>query len=115
MKNISSYKPVILGIDHGYGNIKTAHRVFLSGADRLVGDAIASKNVLEYRGSTYVIGENHMTYLGEKTEDQSFHILTLAAIGEELEYRGMEKANLILAVGLPLAWTASQSKGLGTV
>ena len=34
MKEITDYKPVIIGVDHGYGNIKTEHCVFPSGVER---------------------------------------------------------------------------------
>jgi plasmid segregation protein ParM len=109
MKNISEYKQVIIGIDHGYGNIKTAHEVFRCGVDKLTGDAIASENVLRYRGGTYVIGESHLMYRGEKTTDNSFYLLTLAAIAEELKHKGgFTDANVILAVGLPLARVSGQ-------
>ena len=30
MKEIKEYKPVIIGIDHGYGNMKTRNSVFKS-------------------------------------------------------------------------------------
>lgn len=111
MREVANYKPIIIGVDHGYGNIKTEHCVFRTGADRLAGEAIASENVLEYKGVSYIIGESHLTYQGEKTGDQSFYILTLAAVAAELNYRGYApNANIILAVGLPLAWTAAQRK-----
>ena len=48
MKSISELKPVIVGIDHGYGNIKTAHEVFRCGIEKMTGDAIASESVLTY-------------------------------------------------------------------
>jgi len=109
MKSITEYKPVIIGIDHGYGNIKTAHEVFRCGVEKLTGDAIASENTLAYRGASYVIGESHLTYRADKTNDESFYILTLAAIAEELKHRGgFTDANLILAVGLPLARVSAQ-------
>lgn len=110
MKEIADYKPIIIGVDHGYGNIKTEHCVFPSGVERTEA-AIADNHLLEYDGQKYVIGESHMTYQGDKTGDMSFYILTLAAIAEELKYLGYEpRANVILAVGLPLAWTVAQRK-----
>ena len=109
MKSISEYRPVIVGIDHGYGNIKTAHEVFRCGVEKISGDAIASDNVLIYHGASYVIGESHLTYRGEKTQDDSYYLLTLAAIAEELKHKGgFTGANLILAVGLPLARVSIQ-------
>ena len=110
MKEIADYKPIIIGVDHGYGNIKTEHCVFPSGIER-TSATIASDHVLYYEGQKYVIGESHMTYQSDKTGDDAYYILTLAAIAEELKYRGYAPdANIILAVGLPLAWTAAQRK-----
>ena len=109
MKSISEFKPVIIGIDHGYGNIKTAHEVFRCGIEKMTGDAIASESVLTYQGVSYVVGENHLTYRSEKTVDDNFYLLTLAAIAEELKHKGgFTEANLILAVGLPLARVSGQ-------
>ncbi len=111
MKEISDYKPVIIGVDHGYGNIKTEHCVFPSGVEQIAGDAIASSRVLRFDGKTYIIGESHLTYRDDKTKDGDFYILTLAAVAEELLYRQYSPtANIILAVGLPLAWTSAQRK-----
>lgn len=109
-KTIAEYKPIILGIDHGYGNIKTAHRIFLTGVDRIAGEAITDDHILRYNGVSYAVGESHLTYLDNKTQDESFYILTLAAIAEELNYRRMNEANLLLAVGLPLTWMKTQQR-----
>ena len=49
-----------------------------------------------------------MIYQGGKTESEDFYILTLAALAEELKFRGLHEANAVLAVGLPLAWMKSQ-------
>lgn len=110
MKNVTDYKPIIIGVDHGYGNIKTEHCVFPSGVES-VAEVLASDQVLVYEGNTYVVGENHLTYQNDKTGDQNFYILTLAAVAEELLYRKYSpNANIILAVGLPLAWIGAQRK-----
>ena len=87
MKEIADYKPIIIGVDHGYGNIKTEHCVFLSGVER-TSAVLASDHLLEYEGQKYIVGENHLTYQGDKTGDDAFYILTLAAVAEELKYRG---------------------------
>ena len=111
MKEIADYKPIIIGVDHGYGNIKTEHCVFPSGIQK-TSAALASDHVLDCDGQKYIVGESHLTYQGDKTGDDAFYILTLAAIAEELKHRGYApNANIILAVGLPLAWTAAQRKG----
>ena len=106
---------LIIGVDHGYGNMKTAHRVFKTGIDELAEAPIVSENYLEYGGKYYVIGESHLTYQGDKTETEDFFLLTLAAIGEELAFRGRTQANIYLAVGLPLAWAKSQGRHLKSI
>ena len=100
---------IIIGLDHGYGNIKTAHRVFATGVECLEEEPIVSMNYIKYKDKYYVIGENHLIYQGNKTDSQDFFILTLAGLAEELKFRGMHEAKVVLAVGLPLAWAKSQA------
>ena len=110
MKDIAGYRPVIIGIDHGYGNIKTEHCIFSAGVEKTI-SAINSGNVLVYDRETYIIGESHLTYQDDKTKDINYYVLTLAAIAKELVYRKYApNANVILAVGLPLAWMVAQRK-----
>lgn len=71
-------------------------------------EPIVSKNFVRYKDKFYVIGESHLVYQGNKTDSEDFYILTLAALAEELKFRGLHEANVILAVGLPLAWMKSQ-------
>ena len=62
-----------------------------------------------YRDKYYVIGESHLVYQGNKTETDDFYILTLAGLAEEMKYRGLHEADVVLAVGLPLAWVKTQA------
>ncbi len=66
-------------------------------------------NYIKYKDKYYVIGENHLIYQGNKTDSQDFFILTLAGLAEELKFRGLHEAKVVLAVGLPLAWAKSQA------
>lgn len=108
MQKHNSNTRIIIGVDHGYGNMKTAHRVFRTGVECMEEEPIVSKNFVRYKDKFYVIGESHLVYQGNKTDSEDFYILTLAALAEELKFRGIHEANVILAVGLPLAWTKSQ-------
>lgn len=94
---------IIIGLDHGYGNIKTAHRVFRTGVECFEEEPVVSTNYIKYKDKYYVIGENHLIYQGNKTDSQDFFILTLAGLAEELKVRGLHEAKVVLAVGLPLA------------
>lgn len=108
MQKYNSNIRIIVGVDHGYGNMKTAHRVFRTGVEYMEEEPIVSKNFVRYKDKFYVIGESHLVYQGNKTDSEDFYILTLAALAEELKFRGLHEANVILAVGLPLAWMKSQ-------
>lgn len=99
---------VLLGIDHGYGNMKTRNFVFKSGVKAYDKEPPIAENVLEYDGKYYVIGENHKVFSAYKDDDEDYYILTLAAIAKELEVRNMQEANVLLAVGLPLHWMMEQ-------
>ena len=93
---------IYIGLDHGYGNIKTAHRVFTTGVEAYDEEPIVSTNFVKYREKYYVIGESHLVYQGNKTDSDDFYILTLAGLAEELKFRGLHEAEVVLAVGLPL-------------
>lgn len=100
---------IYIGLDHGYGNIKTAHRVFQTGIECYDEEPIVSTNYVKYRDKYYVIGESHLVYQGNKTESDDFYILTLAGLAEKMKYRGLHEADVVLAVGLPLAWVKTQA------
>ena len=108
MQKYNSNIRIIVGVDHGYGNMKTAHRVFRTGVECMEEEPIVSKNFVRYKDKFYVIGESHLVYQGNKTDSEDCYILTLVALAEELKFRGLHEANVILAVGLPLAWMKSQ-------
>lgn len=108
MQKFNGNTKIIIGVDHGYGNMKTAHRVFKTGVECMDEEPIVSKNFVKFKEKFYVIGESHLVYQGNKTESEDFYILTLAALAEELKFRGLHEANVTLAVGLPLAWVKSQ-------
>ena len=110
MQKYNNNTRIIIGLDHGYGNIKTAHRVFTTGVERFEEEPIVSMNYVKFKDKYYVIGENHLVYQGNKTDSQDFFILTLAGLAEELKFRELHEANIVLAVGLPLAWAKSQAK-----
>ena len=57
---------ILLGIDHGYGNMKTRHTVFKSGVKCYTSEPAIASNVLEYNGKYYVIGESHKVFIANK-------------------------------------------------
>lgn len=101
-------KPVIIGLDHSYGNMKTAHTCFQTGVTRHDREPTFKSNLLFYDGQYYIIGEEHKEFTADKMTDQDYCILTLAGIASELAFYGRQAADVHLAVGLPLTWVAEQ-------
>ena len=94
---------MIVGIDHGYYAIKTKHVSFPSGIIKYDYEPYTMQNVLQYRGKYYVCGTGRQTLVQNKTSNDNYYLLTLAAIAEEIKNRKAErKTEVILAVGLPL-------------
>lgn len=91
----------IIGIDHGYGNLKTANTVTASGVKVYDYEPPFKKDVLEYDGKYICIGENHESFSADKTTDMDNYYLTLYGIAQELSLAGITEANVHLAVGLP--------------
>lgn len=106
MKTLNNFK--IIGIDHGYGNIKTANHCFKTGITAHDSEPLFTKDMLTYNGKYYLIGEGHKEFLPEKQNDEDYYILTLAAISTELSDEGLNEADVIIAAGLPLTWTSGQ-------
>lgn len=101
-------RPVIIGLDHGYGNMKTAHACFQTGVTRHEKEPTFKSNLLFYDGWYYTIGEEHKEFTADKMNDPDYFILTLAGIASELAFYGRQSADVHLAVGLPLTWVAEQ-------
>ena len=98
----------IIGIDHGYGNLKTANTVTSSGVKVYDYEPPFKKDVLEYDGKYICIGENHKSFTADKTTDMDNYYLTLYGIAQELSLAGITESHVHLAVGLPLMWYSEQ-------
>ena len=90
--NIINNRPIIIGIDHGYGNIKTANCCFKTGVASFDKEPTFKSNLLVYEGRYYLIGEEHKEFTADKMADSDYFILTLAAIGRELNIRKQTSA-----------------------
>ena len=94
---------MIVGVDHGYAAMKTAHFSFPSGLVAYEHEPYTLKDVLEYGGKFYVVGSERQALQKNKTQTEDYYLLTLAAIAKELSFRHAETAAEIhLAAGLPL-------------
>ena len=106
MKRIND--AVIIGVDHGYGKIKTANHIFRTGIAGYDHEPLFTGDMLVYGGKYYVIGEGHKEFVPQKQSDEDYYLLTLAGIAMELKDEGLTEADVIIAAGLPLTWTSGQ-------
>ena len=98
----------IIGVDAGYGNMKTARTIYPTGLVAMDTKPFFDGDILEYNGTWHRIGEGHKAYNPDKTADEDFYILTLASIAAELSTEQITEANVHLALGLPTTWTGRQ-------
>lgn len=104
--------PVIIGVDHGYAAIKTAHFAFPAGLVEYQHEPYTQQNVLAYDGRFFVVGSGRQPLQKDKTATENYYLLTLAAIAKELEYRRAGRtASVLLAAGLPLTSFGREKEG----
>ncbi len=98
----------IIGIDSGYGNIKTANCCFPASVAVYDTEPVFKDNLLVYDGRYYLIGEGHKEFLADKTKDIDYYVLALAGIARELNIRKITSGKVRIAAGLPLTWVSGQ-------
>ena len=102
---------MIIGVDHGYSVMKTAHICFPSGIVRYEHEPYTNRGVLKIEGKYYVCGTGRQPLLRTKTENEQYYLLTLAAIAQEIRFRkAPRKAEVVLAAGLPLTSFGREKK-----
>ena len=95
---------MIIGIDHGYYAIKTKNFSFPAGVTAYTHEPYTLKNTLQIGGKYFVCGTGRQPILRDKTVNDNYYILTLAAIAMELRFRNLTaECSVTLAAGLPLA------------
>ena len=92
----------IIGIDHGWSMMKGTNDVFVTGVKEITTTPAMYADTLEYQGRYYRVGTTRQEVKNTKTEDDTFYLLTLAAVAKALKRRGLTEAKVFLAVGLPL-------------
>ena len=92
----------VIGIDHGWSNMKTVSRVFTTGVKEITTEPAFYDNVVEWGGIYHKVGGKRLEVRDTKVENDNFYILTLASVAKELGRRGMRNCNVLLSVGLPL-------------
>ena len=74
----------IIGIDHGYGNLKTASGIFPASVLTFDHEPVHAQDLLVYDSKYHVIGSGHREFTPDKVSNPDHYVLTLAGIGQEL-------------------------------
>ena len=98
----------VIGIDHGYGNMKTANCRFPTGVMKSDTEPTFVSDLLVWNGKYYSIGVGHKEFTADKFTDEDYYVLTLAAIARELRRERITDAAVFIAAGLPLTWVSEQ-------
>lgn len=93
----------VYGIDHGFGLMKTAHTDFISGVKAFgTEEPPLPDRMVYFDGKYYVCGGKRMNVMSEKTDDENYYILTLAALAEEMKLKKKTSDTVVIAAGLPI-------------
>lgn len=99
--------PIVIGVDHGNGNIKTFNRAFECGlvAYEKEPQLVYEQDVVGYKDRYYVLTKHRMNPKLDKTEGEDYFILTLFALAKEAQERGinLNGKDVVLSGGLPPA------------
>lgn len=101
----------VIGIDHGWSNMKTVSQVFTTGVNKITTEPAFFDNIVEHNQVYYKVGGKRLEVRDLKVENDNFYILTLASAAKELNRRGMRNANVLLSVGLPLTRFGAEKQG----
>ena len=91
----------IIGIDHGWSNMKTATQVFTTGVKEITTEPAFFDNVVEFDGVYYKVGGKRLEVRDCKVENNSFYILILAALAKEPCRRGKKRQMCLFLPSFP--------------
>ena len=71
----------IIGIDHGYGNLKTASGIFPASVLTLNHEPAYAQDLFIYEGKYHVIGSGHREFTPDKVSNPDHYVLTSPVSG----------------------------------
>lgn len=95
---------MIIGVDNGNANTKTACHCFTSGLTEHNVKPPMMQDIILWRGKYYSLSSERLPFMRDKTIDSNCYVLTLFALAKEIIERGKYTTKVIpvdLAVGLP--------------
>ena len=95
----------VIGFDDGYQLGKTANYIFDNGVHMLGSvEPTLKENSLFYEGEYFKVGEGRAAITEDKVSSDAAMLRTMAAIAMELGSAGIRRAEVVLAVGLPVRY-----------
>lgn len=91
---------LIVSVDTGNKMIKTENLEFHSGLEILDQMPGTQEEVIQYDGKYYLVSNERIAYMEDKTEDNRYFILTLIAIAKELERKKLQESEQFIVNGL---------------
>ncbi|MGL4731518.1 MAG: ParM/StbA family protein [Clostridium sp.] len=100
-------RSIFLGVDNGNKCTKSSDGFLIeTGLVKMEEEPIIKKNVLKYKDSYYILGQDRISVQLNKTMNDDAFLMTLGAIGYRLQQEEFENENkpisIILGTGLPL-------------
>ena len=96
-------KQIKLGIDNGNYNTKSSeHLLYASGFTMSDREFITNEMQLFYDGAYYAIGGKRMSFQQDKTQEPDSFILSLPSVAHTMKNEGVNEAEIIFGVGLPI-------------
>lgn len=104
------YETYVIGIDHGYNNMKTCNFCFPTKIEQRETLPDILTGILQIDGKIYSENGTQVSYIDtfDKTTTEDFYNLTLIAIAKELNKKNVYGGIIKLAVGLPLRYFEKQ-------
>lgn len=99
----------LISIDHGNKNMKVLgekesnNKCFSSGYIESDTEPISKENLLFYSGKYYSVDNNRFPVIFDKSSNEKFFILTLAAIAHALKGQHNQENKIIISCGLPIS------------
>ena len=97
----------LIAIDHGFSHIKTVDEIFET-AISPIDEPLSRKDVLQVGSNYYRVGGRRIDVLDDKTATDDFKLLSYVAIARQLTRQNVKKADVTLAVGLPIGRLAKE-------
>ena len=92
---------IIIGIDHGNYAIKTAHCSFPAGLTSYgEHEPYTRQGLLEFGGCFFVCGTGRQPIQRDKTANDNYYLLTLAAIAKEMPIMMLIVEILLIIIGI---------------